>query len=147
MLWRDNCQASLQTPSAPSALQRERKGEERGRESDEHQYVCRPNQEREEEAGIICGTTLRAEPFATALLLPDHNQMCQVCPNRNDCVKAIFSNLSDFRVATPHPPMPPERQIQTLEEYNNNFKQAPMNSRSSLCLQRSHVMKDIWYNG
>lgn len=107
MLWRDNCQASLQTPSAPSALQRERKGEERGRESDEHQYVCRPNQEREEEAGIICGTTLRAEPFATALLLPDHNQMCQVCPNRNDCVKAIFSNLSDFRVATPYPPPPP----------------------------------------
>lgn len=40
------------------------------------------------------------------LLLPDHNQMCQVCPNRNDCVKAIFSNLSDFRVASPLLPSP-----------------------------------------
>ena len=102
MLQRDNCQASLQTPSAPSTPQREREREKAERERDEHQYVCRPNQEREEEEeeeGIICGTTLRAEPSAKALLLPDHNQMCQVCPNRNDCVKAIFSNLSDFRVA------------------------------------------------
>ena len=99
----------------------------------------------EEEEGIICGTTLRAEPSATALLLPDHNQMCQVCPNRNDCVKAIFSNLSDFRVAPSLRPMPPERQIQTLEEHNNHFKQVPMNACSTLCLQRSHVMRDIQY--
>ena len=85
MLRRDNCQASLQTPSAPSTPQRV-KGER-------------------EEGGLICGTTLWAEPSATALLLPDHNQMCQVCPNRNDCLKAIFSNLSGFRA--PSPPSAP----------------------------------------
>lgn len=108
-------------------------------------------EEEEEEEGIICGTILRAEPSATALLLPDHNQMCQVCPNRNDCVKAIFSNLSDFRVAPTPPslsprPKPPERQIQTLEEHNNHFKLPPMNARCTLSLQRSHVMRDIQYN-
>lgn len=114
---------------------REKERGERG----EHQSVCRPNQEEEKE-GIICGTTLRAEPSATALLLPDHNQMCQVCPNRNDCVKAIFSNLSDFRV----PPRPHERQILMLEE-RESF-QTPMNAHSTLCLQHSHVMRDIQYD-
>ncbi len=77
---------------------------------------------REEEEGIICGTTLRAERSAMTLLLPDHNQMCQVCPNRNDCVKAIFSNLSDFRVAPLLGPMPRERQIQTLEGAQQSFQ-------------------------
>lgn len=69
--------------------------------------------------------TVRHQPESGALcrgvLLPDHNQMCQVCPNRNDCVKAIFSNLSDFSIPPPllYPLhlMPPERQIQTLEEH------------------------------
>lgn len=132
MLRRDNCQASLQTPSAPSTPQGEREGE--GERKGGWTSVCSQTEPgvAEEEEGIICGTTLRAEPSATALLLPDHNQMCQVCPNRNDCVKAIFSNLSDFRVAPfptrlppPTPsicPMPPERQIQMLEEHNNHFQ-------------------------
>lgn len=70
--------------------------------------------------------------------LPDHNQMGQVCPNRNDCVKAIFSNLSDSEGRSPPraapPPFPPhprppsstplERQKQTLEGHDNHFQQA-----------------------
>lgn len=107
MLRRDNCQASLQTPSAPSTPQGEREGE--GERKGGWTSVCSQTEPgvAEEEEGIICGTTLRAEPSATALLLPDHNQMCQVCPNRNDCVKAIFSNLSDFRVAPFPTRLPP----------------------------------------
>ncbi len=31
-------------------------------------------------------------------LCRDHNQMCQERPNRNECMSAIFSNLSDLRV-------------------------------------------------
>lgn len=83
--------------------ERVRKGGERGMNIS----LFADQTRREEEEGIICGTTLRAEPSATTLLLPDHNQMCQVCPNRNDCVKAIFSNLSDFRVAPPSSPHAP----------------------------------------
>lgn len=165
MLRRDNCQASLQTPSAPSTPQGEREGE--GERKGGWTSVCSQTEPgvAEEEEGIICGTTLRAEPSATALLLPDHNQMCQVCPNRNDCVKAIFSNLSDFRVApfptrlpppTPSicpPPLLPSAPCLLKDKYKCwrsttiIFKRVAMNAHSTRRLQRSHVMKDIQCNG
>lgn len=37
--------------------------------------------------------------------------------------------------------MTPERQIQTLEEYNNHFRQAPMSTCVVLCLQSNHLMR------
>lgn len=72
--------------------------------------------------------------------------MCQVCPNRNDCLKAIFSNLSDFRAPSLIHPMTPERQIKTSEEHNNHFRQALMNARTTLCFQHSHLMRDTQCN-
>lgn len=85
---RDNCQASLQTPTPNQLLAphgQERVGSGGGRVQMWHHSVS---------------WALRHGTF----LLPDHIQMCQVCPNRNDCVKAIFSNLSDFNVPTTTPP-------------------------------------------
>lgn len=83
---------------APQRERERRSEEEVGERGANLSVFAEQTRREEEEVRIICGTTLGAEPSATALLLPDHNQMCQVCPNRTDCLKAIFSNLSDFRV-------------------------------------------------
>lgn len=134
MLRQDNCQASLHNTISSKCPTEKAVGW--GWRSSVCVQAKPEERRRRRRVGIICGTTLRAEPSAAALLLPDHNQMCQVCPNRNDCVKAIFSNLSDFRVAPTIPHYPPCLLKDKCKRAQQS--QAPMNACCTLCLQHSH---------
>lgn len=107
----------------PSLRQKERDRERwRGRKREEH-LSCSSSKSGRKSRGTLKWRIFwgKSACFAEDPLCWNHNQMEYELPNRNECMSAIFSNLSDFRA---HPLIPPDRQIKSSLHPGRNLNHA-----------------------